>query len=133
MHVKSNGLAIHHSFAFRAGCALIVAGVLAHLPMFAIAAPMHYRLAGMPMDRAMLIGMALIPLGVLLAACGLMPRLEQMRQTLHGGGTHLHFHVADTVPLNREHWKLVTVLVIALAIDVMRSAALGFVMPGMKG
>src|SRR5205085_3317375 len=35
------------------------------------------------------------------------------------------------VPLNAEHWKLVAVLVIALAVDVLKPATLGFVMPGM--
>lgn len=128
--MKSGGIAFHHPLAFWAGCAAVIAGVLAHLPMFVMAAPMHYRLAGMPMDNAMRVGMALIPLGVLLAAFGLMPRIEQMRRTLHGGD-HVHFHVADGLPLNREHWKLIVVLIIALAVDVMKPATLGFVIPGM--
>src|SRR3546814_2624184 len=65
-----------------------------------------------------------------------MPRMEMMREALHGGGhlsgRHQHFHVADGVALNREHWKLVVVLVVALAVDVMKPATLGFVMPGMS-
>jgi MFS transporter, putative metabolite:H+ symporter len=75
-------------------------------------------------------------LGLLLSCYGLMPRLAQMRQTLIGDGqlrgAHRYFHVADGVPLNIEHWKLVLVLVTALAIDVMKPATLGFVMPGMS-
>jgi putative MFS transporter len=106
--------------------------VLAHLPMLAMAAPMHYRLAGMPMDNLMLLGMALVPLGVLLAGYGLMPRLAQMRRTLHADASPLPFHVADHVPLNREHWKLVGVLTLALAVDVMKPATIGFVMPGLS-
>jgi len=43
----------------------------------------------------------------------------------------LHWHVADGVPLNFEHWKLVLVLVLALTIDVMKPASIAFVMPGM--
>ena len=131
--MRSKDLTFHHPVAFWLGCAAVVAGVLAHLPMFAMAAPMHYHLAGMPMDNAMLVGMALVPLGVLLAAYGLMPRIEQMRRTLHAGRSPLPFDVADSVPLNREHWKLVTVLTIALAVDVMKPATIGFVMPGMSG
>lgn len=44
---------------------------------------------------------------------GLMPRMAQLRQgaTARGG---LHFHVADGIPLNRQHWYLVAVLVVAL-------------------
>ncbi|HEX6833559.1 MAG TPA: MFS transporter, partial [Rudaea sp.] len=126
----SSGIRFHHPVAFWLGCAAIVAGVIAHLPMFMMAAPMHYRLVGMPMDTTMLAGMVLIPLGALLAGFGLMPRIEQMRKALHGD--HPHFHVADAVPLNAEHWKLIIVLIVALAVDVMKPATLGFVIPGMS-
>ena len=130
--MSSNSVTFHHPVAFWSGCACVIAGVLAHLPMLAMAAPMHYRLAGMPMDNLMLTGMALVPLGVLLAGYGLMPRLAQMRRTLHADTSPLPFHVADHVPLNREHWKLVGVLTMALAVDVMKPATIGFVMPGMS-
>jgi putative MFS transporter len=90
--------------------------------MLAMAAPMHYRLVGLPMDHLMLAGMALVPLGVLLAGYGLMPRMEQMRRTPHPDRSPLPFHAADHVPLNREHWKLVTVLTVALAVGVMKPA-----------
>ena len=129
--MPSRDLTFHHPVAFWLGCTAVVAGVLAHLPMLAMAAPMHYRLAGMPMDQLMLAGMALVPLGVLLAGYGLMPRLEQMRRTAHPDRAPLSFHVADHVPLNREHWKLVAVLTVALAVDVMKPATIGFAMPGM--
>lgn len=130
--VKSNGLSFHHPVAFWLGCLAVVAGVFAHAPMFWMGRMTHWQMVGMPMDAMMLGGMALIAFGLLLAAYGLMPRLAQMRQTLHGGGNYLHFHVADGVPLNRAHWTLVTVLAVALAIDVMKPATLGFVVPGMS-
>ena len=126
-----HGLAFHHPLAFWAGCALIIAGVASHMPMFMMGRHTHWQMVGMPMDAWMLWGMAMIPAGVVLAGFGLMPRLAMMRESLHGR-SHLHFHVADGVPLNREHWKLVIVLVIALAVDVMKPATLGFVMPGMS-
>ncbi|UGB38360.1 MFS transporter [Frateuria soli] len=130
--MSHKSITFHHPIAFWAGCLCVIAGVLAHLPMLAMAAPMHYRLAGMPMDNLMLTGMALVPLGVLLSGYGLMPRLAQMRRTLHADLSPLPFHVADHVPLNREHWKLVGVLTLALAVDVMKPATIGFVMPGMS-
>jgi len=130
--MPSKDISFHHPVAFWLGCAAVIAGVLAHLPMLAMVAPMHYHLAGMPMDNMMRIGMVLVPLGVLLAGYGLMPRMEQMRRTLHADRSPLPFHVADGVPLNREHWKLVTVLTVALAVDVMKPATIGFVMPGMS-
>jgi putative MFS transporter len=128
--MKSNGLSFHHPVAFWIGCIAIIAGVLAHIPMFIHASDMGYQMVGMPMDTAMLIGMTLIPTGVLLAAYGLMPRFDQLRRNMQHEGT-LHFHIADGIPLNSEHWKLVIVLIIALAVDVMKPATLGFVMPGM--
>jgi len=130
--MKVSGIAFHHPLAFWSGCLAVVGGVLLHLPMFAVAAPMHYRMAGMPMDAQMLIGMTLIPCGVLLSGYGLMPRLDSMRLAAHGNAAHLHFTIADGVPLNREHWKLVIVLAVALAVDVMKPATIGFAMPGMS-
>jgi hypothetical protein len=129
--MRPDVISFHRPLAFWLGCALLVAGVLAHVPMFLMGAPMHYHLAGMPMDATMLTGMAMIPLGLALAAWGLMPRIEQRRQTLQGAQGHIFFHVADGVSLNRAHWTLVLVLVVALAVDVMKPATLGFVMPGM--
>jgi putative MFS transporter len=130
--MPAKSITFHHPVAFWLGCACVIAGVMAHLPMLAMAAPMHYRLAGMPMDGLMLTGMALVPAGVLLSAYGLMPRLAQMRRTLHSERAPLPFHAADHVPLNREHWKLVAVLTMALAVDVMKPATIGFVMPGLS-
>ncbi|WP_166212855.1 MFS transporter [Cognatiluteimonas telluris] len=133
--MKANGLSFHHPVAFWAGCLAVVAGVLAHMPMFLMARMSHWRMVGMPMDAMMLGGMALIVAGLLLSAYGLMPRLEQMRRTTRTdtAAAHRHFHIADGVALNRAHWTLVLVLVVALAIDVMKPATLGFVMPGMSG
>ena len=128
----AEGITFHRPLAFWIGCAAIVAGVGMHMPMFMMGKMTHWQMVGMPMDAMMMSGMALIPLGVLLSGYGLMPRLVQMRQTMHGDAGHVHFHIADGVPLNREHWLLVGVLVVALAIDVMKPATLGFVMPGMS-
>lgn len=127
--MSANRLSFHHPLAFWFGCAALTGGVLAHLPMFIHASHMGYQMAGMPMDAAMMTGMAVIPVGLLLAAYGLMPRLDAMRRPLQPGAG-LQFHVADGIALNREHWKLVVVLVLALVVDVMKPATLGFVMPG---
>jgi len=132
MSTKPNGITFHHPVAFWSGCLLIIAGVFAHMPMLMMGRYTHWQMVGMPMDGWMLAGMAAILLGVLLSCYGLMPRMSQMRQTLHGHGGALHFHIADGVPLNRAHWMLVSVLVVAIAIDVMKPATLGFVVPGMS-
>ena len=126
--MRSDGISFQHPIFFWLGCLAIILGVLAHIPMFVHASHMGYHMAGMPMDNTMLTGMGLIPLGLLFAGYGLMPRLAELRVEPHAD---LQFHVADRLPLNREHWKLVVVLVVAVAVDVMKPATLGFVMPGM--
>jgi putative MFS transporter len=128
--MRSDGVSFHRPRVFWLGCALLMAGVLAHGPMFVMSKSMHYHLAGMPMSPTMLVGMAMIPLGLALAAFGLMPPVGQVRQSRRGAHVHAYFHLADGVPLNRAHWTLVLVLVVALAVDVMKPATLGFVMPG---
>jgi putative MFS transporter len=131
LRVRTDRVTFHHPLVFWLGCLAVAAGVLLHLPMYVMAAPMHFQLAGMPMGSGMLLGMALIPLGVLLAAWGLLPRLAQVRLTTRGAGLRLHWHVADGVPLNGAHWTLVVVLAVALTSDVMKPASIAFVMPGM--
>lgn len=128
---SSRDFSLHHPLAFWLGCIAIIGGVLAHAPMFLMGRYTGWQMVGMEMDAPMLVGMAAIPLGVLLAAYGLMPRIAQMRRSLHPAARPLQFHLADSVPLNAEHWKLVAVLVVALAVDVLKPATLGFVMPGM--
>ncbi|KRG70513.1 MFS transporter [Pseudoxanthomonas dokdonensis] len=130
--MRTSSISFHHPIAFWLGCLLVAAGVLAHVPMFMMGRYTHWQMVGMPMSTGMWIGMALIPLGLALSMYGLMPRLQQMRQTAQGARDARFFHIADGVPLNREHWTLVVVLIIALAVDVMKPATLGFVMPGMR-
>ena len=127
--MSSHGIAFHHPLAFWLGCIAITSGVLAHIPMFICAADMGYQMVGMPMDATMLSGMGLIPLGLALAWYGLAPRLLPQTNKLH---SPVHFQIADSHQLLAEHWKLVLVLIVAVAVDVMKPATLGFVMPGLK-
>ncbi len=115
-------------WAFVLGCIAVTAGVVAHLPMFAMARTMHYRLAGMPMDDLMIGGMALIVLGTLVAAYGLLPRNVAAQRA---AAAEIVVAAPEDAPLGPAHWGLMAVLVIALVIDVMKPASLGFTVPGM--
>lgn len=130
--MSASGTSFPRPLAFWAGCLLITAGVLSHVPMFMMGQHTHWQMVGMPMTLEMWVGMALIPLGLALSGVGLMPRTDGVRAAVGLPGQQRHFHIADGVPLNREHWTLVVVLVVTLAIDVMKPATLGFVMPGMS-
>lgn len=115
-------------WAFALGCLAVTLGVMAHLPMFAMARAMHYHLAGMPMDNLMLGGMMLILLGTGIAAYGLLPR-ELAAQ--RAAAADIVVAAPEDAPLSAAHWGLMAVLVIALIIDVMKPASLGFTVPGM--
>lgn len=113
---------------FAVGAAAVTAGVVLHLPMFWMGRGMGFRLAGMPMDTGMIAGMWAIVAGVALAAWGLLPKrvAEQV-----AASRHISVAAPEDAPLSAAHWKLMGVLVIALVIDVMKPATLGFIMPGM--
>ncbi len=115
-------------WAFVAGCIAVTIGVCAHLPMFAMARAMHYRLAGMPMDTGMIVGMALIVLGTLVAAYGLLPRNVAAQRA---AAADIVVAAPEDAALGPAHWGLMAVLVVALVIDVMKPASLGFTVPGM--
>lgn len=115
-------------WAFVLGCIAVTIGVVAHLPMFAMARSMGYHMAGMPMDSMMLGGMALIVLGTLVAAYGLLPRdLSAQR----AAAAEIVVAAPEDAELSLAHWGLMAVLVVALVIDVMKPASLGFTVPGM--
>lgn len=114
--------------AFILGCLAVTAGVLLHLPMFWMARDMGFRLAGMPMDSGMIFGMFLIVGGIGIAAYGLLPKNVAAQIA---ASRHIIVAAPEDAKLSPAHWGLIAVLVIALIIDVMKPASLGFVMPGM--
>ncbi|KQM12952.1 MFS transporter [Sphingomonas sp. Leaf24] len=115
-------------WAFVLGCVAVTIGVVAHLPMFAMARSMGYRLAGMPMDGMMIGGMVLIVLGTLVAAYGLLPRNLAAQRA---AAADIVVAAPEDAALSPAHWGLMAVLVVALVIDVMKPASLGFTVPGM--
>lgn len=115
-------------WAFALGCIAVTIGVLMHVPMFLMGRTMHYRLAGMAMGWDMVLGMGLIIAGVGIAAYGLLPR-DIARQRAESGA--IEISAPEDAPLSGAHWRLMLVLVVALIIDVMKPASLGFTVPGM--
>jgi putative MFS transporter len=115
------------ALVFFLGSAVVTVGVLLHLPMFLMARDMGFVLAGMPMDPGMIVGMVLIVLGIAAAAYGLLPRA-----TSSGARIQAPISPPEDAPLSRAHWILMGVLSVALIIDIMKPASLGFVTPGMR-
>jgi MFS transporter, putative metabolite:H+ symporter len=114
--------------AFWLGTLLVVIGVLLHLPMFAMARSMHYRLTGMPMGTGMLFGMACIMGGIAAAIYGLRPREASADRSM----MHERIAAPEDAPLTVWHWAASAALAIALVVDTMKISSLGFVIPGMR-
>ncbi len=106
----------------------VTAGVVLHIPMFMMGKSMGFQLYGMPMGADMYWGMALIIGGVAVAAYGLLPRNVAGQLA---ASQDIVVSPPEDAPLTAAHWRLMAVLVIALVIDVMKPASLGFTIPGM--
>lgn len=115
-----------NAFAFWLGSAVVTVGVLLHMPMYWMGRNMGFMLAGMPMDAEMLAGMALIVGGIGCAGYGLLPK------SIPREATQESIAPPEDAPLTRAHWVLMAVLAVALIIDIMKPASLGFVTPGMR-
>jgi putative MFS transporter len=116
-----------NALAFWLGCAAITAGVVLHVPMYLMGAGMNYELVGMPMDAGMYAGMGLIVAGVGLASFGLLPKALPRHERIIE-----RIAPPEDAPLTKEHWGMAALLAVALIIDIMKPASLGFVTPGMR-
>lgn len=101
-----------------------------HAPMFLMARHNDFVLHGMPMGADMIVGMALIVAGLATAAYGLLPKDVS---TVLAAAQDIVVTPPEDAPLSRAHWMLMAVLTIALIIDIMKPASLGFTIPGMIG
>jgi putative MFS transporter len=84
----------------------------------------------MPIGPDMIAGMVAIVGGVAIAAYGLLPK--DLSRVL-SASQEVVVSPPEDAPLSRAHWTLMAVLVIALVIDIMKPASLGFTLPGMMG
>lgn len=122
------GIRFEHPIAFWFGVVACSAGVVLHLPMYYDARTMGYRMAGMRPDAAMLVGMALIGVGLLAALYGLVPRDSgEIRRR----ASFLRVRALDDAPLRWTHVATLLALAVAVTIDGMKPITLSFVAPGM--
>jgi MFS transporter, putative metabolite:H+ symporter len=124
----SRGPTFYRPAAFWLGVIAVIAGVLAHLPMYLMGRHIGYRLVGMPMDATMMAGMAAIVVGLAVSLYGLVPPAAAGEARV---GSRIRVAALDDVPLGPAHYRLLLAMALAVTIDVMKPTALAFVMPGM--
>lgn len=129
MTPSGGGTEFGHRGAFRAGLVAVTVGVLLHLPMYVEARHMGFHLAGMPIDWRMIAGMTLIVVGLAAAIWGLVPRNVPAPAT---SDDSIRVRALDEVPIRSAHVALMLVMAAAVTIDVMKPAALAFVLPGIS-
>jgi putative MFS transporter len=101
--------------------------------MYIQAAAMNFHLAGMPVDWRMLTGMLLIGGGTAAAWYGLLPAARRRDELPSESPRAAAPEAADAGgELRWPHWRLLIVLALALVIDSMKPASLGFTIPGMS-
>lgn len=116
---------------FAAGSVLVVAGVALHVPAYWSMRDEHFMMAGMGMDPAMTTGMVLMVLGLGAAAWSLLPTRERTAARTSQART-TRYAALDGAGFGRAHRALVAVLSVALVVDTMKPASLGFTVPGMR-
>ena len=107
---------------------MVTGGVLMHAPMFLMGRHNHFVLNGMSIGWDMILGMVAIVAGCGIAAYGLLPRNIAGQLA---ASQDIVVTPPEDAPLGWAHWSLMSVLVIALIIDIMKPATLGFTLPGM--
>ena len=122
------GVTFHNPGAFWFAVVASSVGVLLHLPMYIGGRDMGYRLAGMPVDTSMIIGMFLVTVGLVAAFYGLYP---PSADATAGRISRIRVRALDDAPMRPAHLGLLIVMAIAVTIDVMKPTTLAFVVPGM--
>jgi putative MFS transporter len=115
-------------WAFVTGVILVTGGVLMHAPMFLMGRHNHFILVGMPIGWDMILGMVAIVAGCGIAAYGLLPRDIEGQLA---AAEEIVVTPPEDAPMGWHHWRLMAVLVLALVIDIMQPATLGFTLSGM--
>jgi putative MFS transporter len=126
--VETKSRVTRHALAFWFGVIYILAGVSCHLPDLISRRGQHFHFGGLPLSNMMLFGMLLIVAGIAVAAYGLFPAQTGVKDL----SAEYQLHAMDDAGLTWKHWGLVAVLGVALVVDVMKPATIGFVVPGMR-
>jgi MFS transporter, putative metabolite:H+ symporter len=121
------GATFKRPWAFWLGVAGVTAGVGLHVPMFLSAKDDDYMLRGMPFDRWMNLGMALIAIGYVGVLYGLAPSFRQGKAS---GSSEVEFKALDSSRIGPAHIRLMLVLMLGIAVDTQKPFTFTFILPG---
>lgn len=126
LYAPTSKIFFRSKWAFWLGFSAVAIGVGLQLPMYINARSMGYRLVGMPMSTSMDIGMVLVVIGLLVTLYSLLPPKPNTEELDY----HLKVKALDDAPINWTHIGLLSVMAIAITLDVMKPTILSFVVPG---
>jgi MFS transporter, putative metabolite:H+ symporter len=109
------------------GFLCVIVGASLHWPDFVSASSTGFRMSGMPVSPTMVVGMAVIAVGLALAALG-----QVHPDRISRADIDFTVHVPDERALNAADVRLMLALVFGLVIDVMKPATISFVIPGAR-
>jgi putative MFS transporter len=124
---RLGGVTFHNAWAFWFGVVAVTLGVIWDIPMYLMGRNTGYRLVGMPTDAPMMVGMALIVVGLIASLYGLYPRSAEVTAR---AVSRIRVSALDDVRLSLTHVSLLLAMALAVIIDVMKPTALAFVIPG---
>ena len=129
LHSDRVAVGVSHPVSFWSGVAAVTIGVLLQLPMYYDARHRHFVLRGMAMDPEMMVGMALMAVGIACVVHGLVAR----RSTEVSGrplGDGIEVRALDGARIGPAHIRLMVVIALAIAIDTLKPYTFTFILPG---
>ena len=119
-------------WAYGLAAALVLAGFVAEVVVYASMSTMHYVMRGMepgPMMTLMYAGMLAMAVGLVVGWWSVFPSLREIRRRKT---PDLRVQARDSQKLTAAHWVVIVGMTIAVAIDFMKPITVGFVLPGFK-
>lgn len=126
---SKTGLTYHNPVAFWLGSLSVTAGVLLSIPMFLSGRRHGYQLVGARADQWLYLSLALMIGGTIATFFGLAPR-AMFKRSSDAGRPHVRIRSMDDASLTSAHYKLMAILVVAIAVDTLKPFTFAFILPG---
>jgi putative MFS transporter len=128
-HRTKTGLTYHNPAAFWLGSLAVTVGVLLSIPMFLSGKDHGYQLVGAHPDKWLYVSIVLMIGGTIAAFFGLAPR-AMFKRADSAIRPHVRIRSMDDAALTPAHYKLIAILIVAIAVDTLKPFTFAFILPG---